>query len=43
MHRNNLAIESQCSWGAVEKEPTVINLHEEPKIENSEQPEIVEI
>ena len=28
MHRNNLGIESQCSWGAVEKEPTVINLHE---------------
>lgn len=29
MHRNNLAIETQCSWGIVEKEPTVIDLKEE--------------
>lgn len=32
MHRNNLAIEKDCTWGVVEKEPTIVTLNEEPEV-----------
>ena len=41
MHRNNLAIEAQCSWGTVEKEPHIVSINQEIENETVEQPEIV--
>lgn len=28
MHRNNLAIETDCSWGAVESNPHIVTVQE---------------
>eukprot|EP00178_Gracilaria_changii_P007334 TRINITY_DN2339_c0_g1_i1.p1 TRINITY_DN2339_c0_g1~~TRINITY_DN2339_c0_g1_i1.p1 ORF type:complete len:113 (+),score=10.35 TRINITY_DN2339_c0_g1_i1:488-826(+) len=37
MHRNNLGIETDCTWGVAEKDPLIVGAEE------SEQPEIVEM
>ena len=41
MHHNNLAIEKDCSWGVVEKDPVIVNLNEEEQIENIEQEVVI--
>lgn len=38
MHRNNLGIETDCTWGVPDKNPIIVNLNEK-----NQEPEIVEI
>jgi hypothetical protein len=33
MHRNNLAIEKDCTWGAVEKNPTIVTVNAEENVD----------
>lgn len=41
MHRNNLGIENDCTWGVPEKEPTIVVINSEE--EQKPQVEIVEM
>ena len=36
MHRNNLAIEKDCTWGAVEKDPHIVTVTAEEKVDIEE-------
>jgi hypothetical protein len=35
MHRNNLAIETDCTWGAVEKAPHIVTVTSEKEVDIS--------
>ena len=37
MHRNNLGIEGECSWGAVDKDPHYVTTSNESETNNIEE------